>query len=117
MSDPIVVYVDDEPLLCRLFELNTQAQADWQVITFTKASEALEYLLHNQTSVVVCDYRMPEMTGVELLNRLTGEPPPFLLVTGDHSLDEVELDERVHRVVQKPFRYDELIVWIDELLE
>ena len=43
----------------------------WNVVTASRASEALEQLDRQPAQVVVTDQRMPEMSGVDLLS---GDP-------------------------------------------
>ncbi len=51
--------------------------------------EALQVLRNNEVAIVLCDIRMPGMTGLELYERLSAAPetrvPPFLFMTGDRT--------------------------------
>ena len=75
-----VVYIDDEPRLCRAFELVLRSHA-FDVVTFVDSTAALEYLKEHERSSSSCDYRM---AGLDGLGVLAGAPPvPFYLVSGD----------------------------------
>lgn len=107
MADPIV-YIDDEPALCRVMEL-VLGQAGLAVRAFTDPVAALAYLAREPAAVVLCDQRMPQMTGLELLAALPREIP-FVLVTGDHSFrSEAEGNPRVRAIIEKPFKFAELL--------
>jgi len=108
VTRPLVAYVDDEPSLCRIFELHLRAETGWEVQTFTDPEAFLAFAAERPLSAVVCDYRMPTMNGLELLERL-GQAVPFFLVSGDQSLSEAELDARVTGVVRKPHDYAALV--------
>lgn len=108
MSDlPIVVYIDDEAGLCRVFELMSRTLAA-RVLTFTDPFAAVTFLQHHEAAVVLSDSRMPGLTGMEVLASL---PPqtPFYLVTGDLVAQQWEADPRVLAVIAKPFRPAELL--------
>ncbi len=117
MKLPLVVYVDDEPTLCRLFELSMQHETAWQIMTFTEANEALEFLRRHPVDLLLCDFRLPGMTGLQLLAELKDLAPPCVMISGDHGLEGDALDPRVKKVVRKPFRHADLTNLIRELLD
>lgn len=97
-----IVYVDDEPLLCKAFS-SILRQEQIPVETFTQAGDALDFIRRNDVAVVVCDYRMPGLTGLELLERLDKDVP-FYLVTGDLEIEQLATGRaRVNGVLTKPF--------------
>ena len=54
--------------------------------------EGLEYLKRRKFDVIVSDYEMPEMTGIDLLKKLKmlGDTTPFIIFTGRR--DEVSIE-------------------------
>ncbi len=101
---PLVIYIDDEPGLCRVFELNMKAQG-FRARSFTDPAAALSYINTSKQPIhaVLCDHRMPDMTGLEVIEQIT-VPVPIFLVTGDHNLAEIELStEHFRGVITKPF--------------
>ena len=79
-----VLYVDDEPALLELFRLFLGQEPGFQVRTAASGREALMELARSPVDVVVSDYQMPVMNGIELLKacrRDFGEIP-FILFTG-----------------------------------
>jgi CheY-like chemotaxis protein len=107
VSGPIV-FIDDEPLLCRASQLALRPLGR-EIITFTDPRQALDYLTRAPEApcVVVCDYRMPGLTGLEVRDRL---PPqvPFVLMSGD-LYDVEDGDRRVAAFLAKPLRPAELL--------
>src|SRR6195952_689758 len=76
MERPIIFSIDDDPQVLRAIsrDLKVMYNKDYKVISTTSANEALEMLtdLKNSSDVVamfVCDQRMPEMEGVEFLQK------------------------------------------------
>ncbi len=69
-----VVFVDDEEAI--LASLRSLFRHEGYTLhLFTRAAEALEFLAKNSVDVVVSDMRMPEITGVEFLNLVSGQQP------------------------------------------
>src|SRR5216684_1320865 len=68
-ESPAVLYVDDEPINLRVFEANFRTK--FRVLTCQSASEALAILgtRAQEIGILISDQRMPNMTGVELLER------------------------------------------------
>jgi CheY-like chemotaxis protein len=103
-----VVYVDDEPALCRVFRLILR-RTGATVHAFTNPVEALAFIEQTAVDVIISDYRMPEMTGLELLGCIDRDVP-FFMVSGELSIEALVTDEpRVTAVLVKPFRPEELL--------
>jgi PAS domain S-box-containing protein len=75
---------DDEKLLEVTQRYLNRAEPTLTLITSSSAQEALQILQKNQFDVVVSDYQMPDMDGLELLQKLRGEGNdiPFVMFTG-----------------------------------
>lgn len=76
MNLPIIFALDDDPQVLRAVsrDLKVKYGKDYKVLSTTSAQEALESLidLKNSSDVValfLCDQRMPEMEGVEFLEK------------------------------------------------
>ncbi len=74
MSKPTIVAVDDDPgvLAAIARDLSNQYSPDYRVVRATSGSEALDVLTRlalrgDPVAVIVADQRMPQMTGIELL--------------------------------------------------
>ncbi|MBL8924502.1 MAG: response regulator [Myxococcaceae bacterium] len=107
MSGPIIV-IDDEPMICRVSSLSLRGLGR-EVLTFTDPLKALAWLADAPEApcVVVCDYRMPGLTGLEVLERLP-QSVPFVLMSGD--LFDVDGDDaRIAAFLAKPLQPSELM--------
>jgi DNA-binding NtrC family response regulator len=110
-----IVYVDDEPLLCRVFR-TVLSRTGFPVHTFTDPNEALVFIRENTVGLIVSDYRMPQMTGLELLERVEADVP-FIMVSGDLGVTQWTRDNpRVLDVLTKPFRPELLLEAVREHL-
>ncbi len=63
-----ILIVDDEPNI--LEALKRIFQKDYDLLTALSAKEGLEHFTkHKEIALIICDQRMPEMTGVEMLEK------------------------------------------------
>lgn len=83
-----VLFIDDEPLVLRSIRREL-AQAPFRSLFVESAAEALRIVAAERIDVVVSDVRMPEMDGVELLDRLRGLDPLVVrvILSGHADLD------------------------------
>lgn len=94
----------------------------WQVVAFDKPEEALDYARQNELSVVVSDYRMPLINGVEFFNRLNRIQPLIykVMLSGqaDHSAMVSAINQaKIHHFINKPWDNSELIAQLNRGLD
>lgn len=112
--------VDDEPHNLDLLDRALRKRFD--VVTEALPAAALAALEHRpEIAVLVVDFRMPGMNGVELLARAAQLRPDVrrVLVTGYADADTVMAAVNsggVHYVVRKPWRPPELVTLVAELV-
>lgn len=87
---PSVLFVDDEQRV--LNSMRALFRREYDVHMTTVGSEAIKILKDNTIDVIVCDQRMPEMTGVEVLGAGKEVSPATvrILLTGYADLDAIE---------------------------
>ncbi len=83
-AEALVVLVDDEPMVTRSLAAVLGLETDYRVKTFQNPREALVFLQSNRADVVVSDFMMPEMNGLEFLAGVRDLDPdlPRVLLTG-----------------------------------
>ena len=113
-----VLVVDDEPALRFLMQGILEGHG-LEVVTAESAFDALTML--DGIDVVVSDYAMPHMDGMELLEKIraTNAALPFILVTsqGSERLAVRALMQGAHNYLRKPFDNDELFYTIERAAE
>jgi response regulator RpfG family c-di-GMP phosphodiesterase len=107
-----VLVVDDEPDM--LFSLRGLLRRDFEVFTAGGGREAIEVLREHPVHVIMTDQRMPEMTGVEFLNRAKEQHPDAIRVIFTGYADTKSLvaainQANVYRFVAKPWDPEELV--------
>jgi len=116
-NDANILIVDDENNV--LDALRRNLNKGYNVVPVSSGQEAIEKLLSHEVtcdnySVIISDYRMPGMSGVELLNRVKAICPELvrIMLTGVNDLkafkDSVNQSE-VFRLLLKPCPSGELI--------
>ena len=109
----VLVVDDSQPEKFRLTAM--LKKLGYEVIGASNGKEALELLHKNQFSVVLSDWVMPEMTGIELCRQVREKEfnnPYFILVTGrDTTADLVAgMESGADDFIAKPFNGEELLV-------
>jgi len=119
MSNQILV-IDDDQDLCRVLS-NFLKKSNYEVDVAHKAAEGLELLRSNNYDLVLCDYRLPDMTGVEALQKIKVLSPDaaVIIITG---YSDVHIAVQTFRYgandyVTKPLYPDELLVTVKETIQ
>lgn len=115
-----IVVVDDEVSVAN-FIGEVLRDRGYPTVVFTESPKALEYLQNNieHVSLLLTDGSMPLISGLELAEFAKREVPdlPIVFITA-YSQHERELEQLgVERFLRKPFRIDEMIETVRELIE
>ncbi len=107
-----VLFIDDETNILKALQRLLRNEP-CRVITASRGSEALEVLDRERPQVVVSDQRMPEISGVDLLQSVRQRHPDVIriLLTGYTEMNvAVEAINRgeIFRLVTKPWNDEEL---------
>ena len=113
MSTKSIVIVDDEKDLVDLFREALQSRG-YEVYCFTSPILAFEKIRRNPSkfSLLITDYRMPEMDGLSLASKLL-ELNNNLVIFIISAYDEI--DSRFE-FIKKPMKIDKLIRRVEECL-
>lgn len=110
-SRSAVLFVDDEPQILRGFRDALRKEA-YDILTAGSAASALDVLRRNHADVVISDERMPVMSGVEFLERVSRDYPSVvrIMLTGQASLEASmrAIKGGVYRFLTKPIEPAEL---------
>ena len=62
-----ILIVDDETMVTRTLSMLLGLEGFSSVVLFNNPNEALEYLNGNEVDLIISDFIMPEMNGIEFL--------------------------------------------------
>jgi len=120
-DSPAVLYVDDEPINLRVFDANFRDR--FKIITCQLPTEALAILANrgHEIGILISDQRMPELTGVELLERANEIAPDVLrMVITAYSDVQAVIDAvnrgRVSRYFVKPWIKEDLLAALEDAM-
>jgi|GEM_PF-449951 len=77
-----VLFVDDEPALLDIARFFLEKKGDIEVSTSPSGEGALSELKCKKFDVIISDYQMPGMNGIDLLKEVYGSGIPFIVFTG-----------------------------------
>ncbi|QNG28536.1 response regulator transcription factor [Synechococcus sp. LTW-R] len=107
-----LLVADDDPKLRQLLELEL-GEEGYAVQSAASGMDALLAIRHEKPELVILDWMLPDLSGVEVCQRLrsTGLGVPVLMLTGrDAVADRVEaLDAGADDYLVKPFSIEELL--------
>jgi DNA-binding NtrC family response regulator len=109
-----IAIIDDEPDLACLFKEALSQIDGAEVFAFTDPLLALEHFQtnHQNYMVIISDYRMPSMTGIELLSKIKDVNPAVtrIMMSAFEIQDELFQEFRcVDKFLQKPVLMTDLI--------
>ncbi len=106
----LTVLIVDDFLTMRRIVRKILRDLDFQnIIEAEDGSAALEVLKTNKVDLIVSDWNMPKMTGLELLKAVRGDEKtknlPFLMVTAEAQKENIveAVQARVSNYIVKPF--------------
>lgn len=115
-----ILVVDDERLV--RWSLRQKCE-EWgyQVLEADAGEPALRLAQHESPDLVLLDVRLPDMSGLEVLERLkkNNDARAFVMVTADPQLDDIKsaLKLGAYDFIGKPLDFDELHLAIQNALE
>ena len=122
MNTGKIVVVDDENIVTSAFKTLLKVEGFSDAHFFNSPKEALEFLVQNVPDLVISDFLMPEMNGLEFLSEVKKLYPEVskILLTGYadkenaiRAINEIGL----YRYIEKPWNNDDLIINIKNGIE
>jgi DNA-binding NtrC family response regulator len=115
-----ILYVDDEPAIGLIVE-DTLERAGHTTVGAHSVPEALQALARGNVDLVISDYRMPGLTGLEFLELIQqeGYDVPLIMLTGYASIEHAVAAIKAGAVdyITKPVRPEQLELSVAQALE
>ena len=80
MKDSRIILVDDEKMVTSAFKTLLKVEGYTNIECFNKPEEALKYLGENAPDIVVSDFLMPDMNGLEFLTEVKNMYPEVSMI-------------------------------------
>ena len=118
-----VLVVDDSPSMRRVMVASLEDMGFGAIVHAADGLEAWEKVRSEDIGLVICDYKMPKMTGLELLGQIRADSrlkdTPFIIVTSEATRETIKaaMTHKVSGYVVKPFDPDILVQRVDEVIE
>ena len=121
MASRKVLVVDDEVHIVHVVAIKLRNNG-YEPITAGNGQEAYDLACRENPDIIIADYMMPVMTGLELLEKLRENEAtkniPFVLLTArNFAIDDVNQQRlKVSQCITKPFSPKELLRNIEDIL-
>jgi CheY-like chemotaxis protein len=117
---PLILIVEDDEATGEVITLTIAQETPYRSRLVTNGKDALQFLQQNleQPALLILDYRLPDITGIELFDRLQQVPTlkkiPVMLMSATNRREEIE--PRAVVMMEKPFELDDFIEMIAALI-
>ena len=116
-----VLVVDDEVHIVHVVAIKLRNNG-YEPIAAGNGQEAYELAVSEKPDIIIADYMMPVMSGLELLEKLRADERtkniPFILLTArNFAIDDTRQQQlKVSQCITKPFSPKELLRTIEDIL-
>ena len=116
-----VLVVDDEIHIVTVVAIKLRNNG-YEVITADNGKDAFDIACKEQPDIIVTDFQMPTMTGIEMVKKLrrnesTKDIPVIMLTARGFAIEEVQQSKlHISELLSKPFSPKELLRSIEDTL-
>jgi len=116
-----ILLVDDEPSILKALK-RLFSDTDYKIFTATSGDQGLELCEKEEFALVMSDYRMPHMTGVEFLAKVKEKYLDTIRIVLSGYADVVAIveainDGQVYKFLSKPWNDQDLLTTVQRSLE
>jgi len=121
MADKKVLVADDEIHIVHVVAIKLRNNG-YEVISAENGVEAFELACKEKPDIIVTDFQMPGMSGLQLVEKLrqndqTKDTPVIMLTARNFAVDdEQKKDLNISEFLSKPFSPRELLRCIEDIL-
>ncbi len=121
MAERKVLVADDEIHIIHVVSIKLRNNG-YEVISAENGDEAFALACEEKPDIIVADFQMPGMTGLELVrklrqNKMTKDIPVIMLTARGFAVEDKEKKElEISELLSKPFSPKELLRSIEDIL-
>ena len=121
MTERTILVADDESHILHVVSLKLK-NAGYRVLTARDGQEALEIAQQEKPDLLITDYHMPQLSGIELCRKLKQDPatthiPAIMLTARGYELEPAATEQSgILRMLSKPFSPRHLLSTVEEVL-
>jgi two-component system alkaline phosphatase synthesis response regulator PhoP len=121
MSAKRILVVDDEIHIVHIVAIKLRNNG-FEVITAENGAEAFKIACEKKPDVIVTDFQMPEMTGLEMVQALRQrqdmtDVPVIMLTARGFAIDDSQKQQlRISECLSKPFSPKQLLRTVEDVL-
>jgi CheY-like chemotaxis protein len=120
-AERTILVADDESHILHVVSLKLK-NAGYRVLTARDGQEALEIAQQEKPDLLITDYHMPQLSGIELCRKLKLDPatsniPAIMLTARGYELEPADTEQSgILRMLSKPFSPRHLLSTVEEVL-
>jgi CheY-like chemotaxis protein len=122
MESKTILVADDESHILHVVSLKLR-NAGFRVVTARDGQEALDMARQEKPDLLITDYHMPQLSGLELCQKLKQDPqtstiPAIMLTARGYHLEPADTQRSgIFRMLSKPFSPRHLLTTVNEVLD
>ena len=119
---PLIAIVDDEEMVLSSLRSFLTLETEYEIETYQSPRKALEELADKPLDLIISDYLMPDMTGIDFLLEIKKKHPfaTRILLTGyadkENAIKAIN-EVGLYQYIEKPWDNDDLKIVIQNGLE
>jgi len=117
-----VLVADDEVHIVQVVAMKLRNNG-FEVVTADNGSDAYKICCEEKPDIIVTDYQMPGLTGIELIEKIRGTPgfenvPVIMLTARGFAVDDEQKEKlNIAECLSKPFSPKELLSHVESVLQ
>jgi len=122
-KDLKILVADDSPMTRRLIILHLEKIGYSQIVESENGLRALDIIRQGSIDLVISDWKMPEMDGLELLKEVRADENfhdlPFVMLTAETQMENIKkvVEQRVNQYIVKPVTAEKLEKGLNKILK
>lgn len=118
----VVMIIDDEPMVTQSIKNFLSLETDYEIIALTSPVAALETLKTRQVDVIISDYLMPDLNGIDFFLKAKEIQPQAtrVLLTGyadkENAIKAIN-DVGLYQYIEKPWENEDLRLVLRNAIE